>query len=550
MMQQPIIVMNTNQQRESGRKAQMSNIVAGKTVADIIRTCLGPQAMLKMLLDPMGGIVLTNDGNAILRECEVAHPAAKSMIELARTQDEEVGDGTTSVIILAGELLSMAAPFLERNIHPIVIISAYKKALEDALATIDRIAKPVDVTNRAEMLALIKSTLGTKFISRWSDLMCGMALDAVRTVAQDLGGNKVEVDIKRYARIEKVPGGEIETSCVLDGVMINKDVTHPKMRRQITNPRIVLLDCPLEYKKGESQTNIEISKEADWNRILEIEEEQIKLLCDRIAAVKPDLVFTEKGVSDLAQHYLLKNNITTIRRVRKTDNNRIARATGATIVNRVEDLKESDVGTRCGEFKVEKIGDEYFTFLVGCKDPKACTILLRGPSKDVLNEIDRNLQDAMAVARNVYFAPRLCPGGGATEMAVAVALTENAKSIEGVAAWPYRAVADALEVIPRTLVQNCGGNAIKTLTTLRAKHAAGTPGASSFGIDGITGNVVDMQKYGIWEPAAVKVQTLKTALESACLLLRVDDIVSGLSKKETRAPQQQQAPPEDMGQEM
>ncbi|KNE61891.1 T-complex protein 1 subunit gamma [Allomyces macrogynus ATCC 38327] len=550
MMQQPIIVMNTNQQRESGRKAQMSNIVAGKTVADIIRTCLGPQAMLKMLLDPMGGIVLTNDGNAILRECEVAHPAAKSMIELARTQDEEVGDGTTSVIILAGELLSMAAPFLERNIHPIVIISAYKKALEDALATIDRIAKPVDVTNRAEMLALIKSTLGTKFISRWSDLMCGMALDAVRTVAQDLGGNKVEVDIKRYARIEKVPGGEIETSCVLDGVMINKDVTHPKMRRNITNPRIVLLDCPLEYKKGESQTNIEISKEADWNRILEIEEEQIKLLCDRIAAVKPDLVFTEKGVSDLAQHYLLKNNITTIRRVRKTDNNRIARATGATIVNRVEDLKESDVGTRCGEFKVEKIGDEYFTFLVGCKDPKACTILLRGPSKDVLNEIDRNLQDAMAVARNVYFAPRLCPGGGATEMAVAVALTENAKSIEGVAAWPYRAVADALEVIPRTLVQNCGGNAIKTLTTLRAKHAAGTPGASSFGIDGITGNVVDMQKYGIWEPAAVKVQTLKTALESACLLLRVDDIVSGLSKKETRAPQQQQAPPEDMGQEM
>ncbi|KNE62891.1 T-complex protein 1 subunit gamma [Allomyces macrogynus ATCC 38327] len=550
MMQQPIIVMNTNQQRESGRKAQMSNIVAGKTVADIIRTCLGPQAMLKMLLDPMGGIVLTNDGNAILRECEVAHPAAKSMIELARTQDEEVGDGTTSVIILAGELLSMAAPFLERNIHPIVIISAYKKALEDALATIDRIAKPVDVTNRAEMLALIKSTLGTKFISRWSDLMCGMALDAVRTVAQDLGGNKVEVDIKRYARIEKVPGGEIETSCVLDGVMINKDVTHPKMRRQITNPRIVLLDCPLEYKKGESQTNIEISKEADWNRILEIEEEQIKLLCDRIAAVKPDLVFTEKGVSDLAQHYLLKNNITTIRRVRKTDNNRIARATGATIVNRVEDLKESDVGTRCGEFKVEKIGDEYFTFLVGCKDPKACTILLRGPSKDVLNEIDRNLQDAMAVARNVYFAPRLCPGGGATEMAVAVALTENAKSIEGVAAWPYRAVADALEVIPRTLVQNCGGNAIKTLTTLRAKHAAGTPGSSSFGIDGITGNVVDMQKYGIWEPAAVKVQTLKTALESACLLLRVDDIVSGLSKKETRAPQQQQAPPEDMGQEM
>ncbi|KAI9175778.1 T-complex protein 1 subunit gamma [Blastocladiella emersonii ATCC 22665] len=552
MMQQPIIVMNTNQNRESGRKAQLSNIAAGKTVADIIRTCLGPQAMLKMLLDPMGGIVLTNDGNAILRECEVAHPAAKSMIELARTQDEEVGDGTTSVIILAGELLHLAAPHLERNIHPIVIIQAYKRALDDALVVMDAIAKPVDIHNTDEMLALVKATLGTKFVSRWSDLMCHLALDAVRCVAQDVGGGKIDVDTKRYARVEKVPGGEIEESKVLDGVMINKDVTHPKMRRHIANPRVVLLDCPLEYKKGESQTNIEISKEEDWNRILEIEEEQIQLLCERIAAVKPDIVFTEKGVSDLAQHYLLKHNITAIRRVRKMDNNRIARATGATIVNRVEDLKESDVGTACGEFKVEKIGDEYFTFLVGCKDPKACTILLRGPSKDVLNEVERNLQDAMAVARNVYFNPRLLPGGGATEMAVAVALAAKAKSIEGVVSWPYRSVADALEVIPRTLVQNCGGNAIKVLTTLRAKHASGDAAGSSFGIDGIKGVVADMKDYGVWEPAAVKVQTFKTALEAACLLLRVDDIVSGLSRKEARAqPQQQeQQAPEEMGQDM
>ncbi|ORZ36542.1 T-complex protein 1 subunit gamma [Catenaria anguillulae PL171] len=541
-MQQPIIVMNTNQNRESGRKAQLSNIVAGKTVADIIRTCLGPQAMLKMLLDPMGGIVLTNDGNAILRECEVAHPAAKSMIELARTQDEEVGDGTTSVIILAGEMLAMAAPHLERNIHPITIIAAYKQALEQALGVIEAISKPVDVNNRDEMLALVKSTLGTKFVSRWSDLMCNLALDAVRTVATaDKSGpeGKIEVDIKRYARVEKVPGGEIEQSCVLDGVMINKDVTHPKMRRHITNPRIVLLDCPLEYKKGESQTNIEISKEEDWNKILEIEEEQIQLLCERIAAVKPDLVLTEKGVSDLAQHYLLKHNITAIRRVRKMDNNRIARATGATIVNRVEDLKESDVGTHCGEFKVDKIGDEYFAFLTKCKQPKACTILLRGPSKDVLNEVDRNLQDAMAVARNVYFNPKLAPGGGATEMAVAVKLAEKAKSIEGVMQWPFKAVAEALEVIPRTLVQNCGGNAIKTLTSLRAKHAEGQ---HTFGIDGIKGVVVDMTQYNVWEPAAVKVQTLKTAIESACLLLRVDDIVSGLSRKEARQAPAQGAP--------
>ncbi|CAG8654890.1 7591_t:CDS:2, partial [Scutellospora calospora] len=382
-------------------------------------------------------------------------------------------------------------------------------ALEDAIKTIDEISKPVNIEDQKEMLNLIKSSIGTKFASRWSDLMCQLALDAVRTVAREENGKR-EVDIKRYARVEKVPGGEIEESKVLDGIMLNKDVTHASMRRRIENPRIVLLDCPLEYKKGESQTAAEIVDENHWNRLLQIEEEQIKDMCDRIISVKPDLVFTEKGVSDLAQHYLLKANISAIRRVRKTDNNRIARAVGATIVNQLDDLKEDDVGTECGLFVVDKIGDEYFTFLTKCKNPKACTILLRGPSKDILNEVDRNLQDAMCVARNVFFNPLLAPGGGATEMAISVKLSEKSKTLEGVEQWPYKSVADALEVIPRTLVQNCGGNAIKTLTQLRAKHATGN---HSWGIDGLAGSIVDMNDYGIWEPHAVKVQTIKTAIE-------------------------------------
>ncbi|KAE8543105.1 T-complex protein 1 subunit gamma [Cryptococcus gattii VGV] len=530
----PMVVMNTGPERQSGRKAQTANIVAAKTVADVIRTCLGPKAMLKMILDPMGGILLTNDGHAILREIDVAHPAAKSMIELSRTQDEEVGDGTTSVIILAGEILAYSLPLLERHIHPVVIIRAFKSALNDALETIQRISIPVDITSEAEMLALIKTSIGTKFSSRWSDLMCKLALEAVRTVAVTAeaenglvgsgeGGDKVNiktVDLKRYARVEKIPGGEIEESRVLSGVMINKDVTHPKMRRRIDNPRVILLDCPLEYKKGESQTNIEITKEEDWNRVLQIEEEQIKAMCDKIIEFKPDLVFTEK---DLAQHYLLKANITALRRVRKSDNNRIARAVGATIVNRVEDLRESDIGTQCGLFHIEKMGDEYFAFLDQCQNPKACTILLRGPSKDILNEIDRNLADAMSVARNVVFNPILAPGGGATEMAISVALGEKAKLLPGVAGAPYKAIADALEVIPRTLVQNCGGNAIRTLTELRAKHAEGQ---HLYGVDGETGKVTDMKVYGLLESASVKIQTLKTAIESATLLLRVDDIVS------------------------
>ncbi|KAG2022278.1 t-complex protein 1 [Coprinopsis cinerea AmutBmut pab1-1] len=543
MAQTPVFVMNTAPERQSGRKAQVSNITAAKTVADVIRTCLGPKAMLKMILDPMGGILLTNDGNAILREIDVAHPAAKNMIELSRTQDEECGDGTTSVIILAGEILAQSLAQLERDIHPVVIISAFNKALTTALQIVNQISKPIDTTNDEEMLALIKTSIGTKFVVRWSDLMCRLALQAVRTVATSESGHTI-VDIKRYARVEKVPGGEIEQSEVLRGVMINKDITHPQMRRLIKNPRVILLDCPLEYKKGESQTNMEFSKEEDWKRAQEIEEEQVKRMCDQLVELKPDVVITEKGISDLAQHVLLKANISCIRRVRKTDNNRIALAVGATIVNRVEDIRESDVGTGCGLFKVEKIGDEYFTFLTECASPKACTILLRGPSKDILNEIDRNLADAMSVARNVVFNPQLVPGGGAVEMAVSVGLNEKAKTVKGVENGPFRAVADAMEVIPRTLVQNCGGNAMRVLTELRAKHANGE---SSWGVDGNSGKIVDMNEYGLWESASVKIQTFKTAIEAARMLLRVDDVVQAIRKDREGGGGAQPVPEEMQG---
>jgi T-complex protein 1 subunit gamma len=310
------------------------------------------------------------------------------------------------------------------------------------------------------------------------------------------------------------------------------------MRRYIENPRIVLLDCALEYKKGESQTNVEIVGEQDFTRMLQIEEEHVQRVCAEIIAVKPDVVFTEKGVSDLAQHYLLKAGITAIRRVRKTDNLRIARACGATIVNRTEEMSEKDVGTQAGLFEIKKIGDEYFTFVTDCKDPKACTILLRGASKDVLSETERNLQDALHVAKNLVLEPRLVPGGGAIEMALSQLLTRN--QVQG----PYRAVAQALEIIPKTLAQNCGANTIRTLTALRAKHAShsGDSGPCAWGIDGESGELVDMNVRGIWEPLSVKLQVYKTAVETAILLLRIDDIVSGSKKnsgdKEPPTPSQ------------
>lgn len=528
MMRAPVMVLNTNTKRESGKKVQISNIEAAKTVADIIRTCLGPKAMLKMLMDPMGGIVMTNDGNAILREIQVQHPAAKSMIEISRTQDEEVGDGTTSVVVLAGEVLQLASQYIEDKIHPTLIIAGYRQALDDMLDILkNQISTPVDVNSDEEMLNVLKSCLGTKFLSQWSELACKMALKAVRTCSTEQYGRK-EIDIKRYAKVEKVPGGELDDSCVLDGIMLNKDVVHPRMKRKIENPRILLLDCNLEYKKGESQTNIELSAETDFHRILQLEEEFVKKMCDDIIAHKPTLVITEKGVSDLAQHYLMKAGISVIRRLKKTDNNRIARAVGATIVNQPEDIKEEDFGLGCGLFEVRKIGDEYFTYLVQCQNPKACTIVLRGASKDVLNEVERNLQDAMHVARNIMVDPVLVPGGGAAEMALSHALEEKSKSITGVIQWPYKTVAKALEIIPKTLIQNCGTNVIRTLTALRAKHAEGCN--SSWGINGETGAIADMKQLGIFDCYSVKAQVYKTAVETAMLLLRIDDIVSGTKK--------------------
>jgi len=333
--------------------------------------------------------------------------------------------------------------------------------------------------------------------------------------------------------VEKIPGGEIEESRVVKGVILNKDVLHAKMKRRIEKPRVLLLDCSLEYQKAESQLTVNIEKEQDWNKLLKLEEEFIENMCNDIIKFKPDLVITEKGLSDLAQHYFVKHDITALRRLKKSDNDRLARLTGATIVNRTEDIQESDLG-RASLFEVQLIGDEYFSFITNEQDPKTCTILLRGASKDVLNEVERNLIDAMNVARNIALNPKLVPGGGAVEMSISQALVEKSKSIEGIKKYPYLAAAFAFEVIPRTLAQNCGAKVVRVLTELRAKHAAAPFENSSYGIDGNKGVPVDMKQLGIWDSYLVRAQTIKTAIEAACMLLRVDDVVSGISNKEKK----------------
>ena len=539
----PILVLNSNTERESGRRAQLANIAAGRAVADVLASTLGPRSMLKMLIDPTGGIVLTNDGHAILREIDVKHPAAKSIIELARMQDEEVGDGTTSVVCLTGEMLQAARPFIEAGLHPSSVVAGYFRALEESTRLLTTLARPVDLTDEADLRRALQSCVGTKFYERWGETVVRLALEACSVVMRGLSNPlKLASELKRFAKVEKIPGGAAEECRVLRGVMLNKDVIHPGMRRRVVAPRVVLLDCPLEYKKAESQTNMEMSREGDMAAALQEEINEVAAQCLAITRMRPDVVVTEKGVSDLAQHYLVQAGVSVLRRARKTDNNRIARVTGARIVYRPDELQEEDVGTRCGLFEVRLVGDEYFAFFEDCAEPSACSIVLRGGSKDSLNELERNLHDALGVARNLFACPRVVPGGGATEMALAHRLLAVVGGVAPASQKPFRAVAYALEAIPRTLASNCGADVVRLLTQLRAKHAE--EDGQWFGVDGCAGVLADMRELGVWDPFLVKSQVVKTAIESCCMLLRIDDVVSGIKKKEPKASGMQGGQPE------
>ncbi|KRX38381.1 T-complex protein 1 subunit gamma [Trichinella murrelli] len=522
----PILILGEEVKRESGDNVRLNNINSAAAIADVIRTCLGPRAMLKMVIDGMGGIAITSDGNAVLRELQVQDAAAKAMIEVSRTQDQETGDGTTSVIILASEFMRAVKPFLEQGFHPIKIITTLQSILDDIVVALkDQLSQEIDVNNESEVLRIVQSCLGTKLMEKYIPMATKMAMEATKIVMETSGGNRKEIDIKRFVRIEKIPGGSLSDSELLKGVVLNKDVLHPKMRRYIKNPRIILLDGALEFKKAESKMSMNA---INVEEILHLEELALREMCDAIIALKPDLVFTEKGCSDLVLEYLMRSNISVIRRIKKTDNDRLSRVCGAQIVSEVFDLNESDVGTKATLFEVELIGHEYFAKVVNHNDPHACTLILRGANKDLLKEIERNFNDALNVVRNVYLNPRAVPGGGAVEMCLGHILKKKAFDKEGVAQFIYNAIADAFEVIPLTLLSNCDSNPIREITSLRVKYAQEI---STWGVNGINGSLVDMHTYNVWDPLLVKQQIYKSAIETTMMILRIDDIVSGVKSK-------------------
>jgi T-complex protein 1 subunit gamma len=498
---------------DNSNQIQAESANASAIISSVIKTCLGPKAMQKMVITKINSIEITNDGNSILREIDVSHPSARSIIELARTQDDKVGDGTTSVVILASEILQEMVGVL-LNGHPIRVCGYLTKALEVCLKVLDELSLNIQDTEES-IKKIIKSSVETKICNILKVPIDIMAYEAVKMITND-----GMCDLKNNVRVEKILGGNMLQSGILEGIILNKDIIHPQMRKKIENPRIVILDTPLEYKKGESQTNYEFKDKADFTKALELEEKQIRNMCQYILNVNPDIVVSEKGICDLALSILHQNKITALRRLKKTDSVRLSKATGATIVNRLEDLENKHVGEKCQLFEYIKCGDEYYSQFSRCIRPKACSVILRGPTRDIMNELERNFHDASKVAKNLIMSPKLVPGGGCIEMNISKRLREIETS-NILEKEVYEKFADALKVIPTILLNNSG--VFNPLMKLGALEEEIIKNIYS-GVNGVTGEIEDMRSV-ILEPLAVKRQIYVSAIQAVLQLLRVDGIM-------------------------
>lgn len=503
---------------DNSYQIQAESANAASVISQVIRTCLGPRAMQKMVITKMNSIEVTNDGNSILREIDVSHPSARCILELARTQDEEVGDGTTSVVVLASEMLKEMVEVLRKGIHPIVISKYMSKYLRVYLEVLEDTSLGLEGDG---VLDIIRSSINTKLCSILKIPLEEMALESYRIISKDSVKDNIKDNIKDV-KVEKILGAKCE---VVDGIILNKDIIHPQMRRKIENPRVVILDTPLEYKKGESATSYEFKGQMDFTRALELEEKQVRGMVDYILQVNPDVVVCEKGISDLALALLVEKNISAIRRLKKTDSTRLSKATGAVVVNRLEDLEERHVGKGCGLFEYLKYGEEYYCKFSRCSSPKACSVILGGPSKDILNELERNFSDALKVTRNILHNPRLVPGGGCVEMNIHRRLVDcedgSGEKCEDGELLVLRGLRNSIKAIPSILLKNSGVyNPHKQLLVLEEEVKKN----KYCGIDGVSGDIVDVRNV-ILEPITIKKQAFVSAFQSVIQLLRVDGIL-------------------------
>ncbi len=516
---QPVLILPEGTLRSTGRDAQGRNIAAARAVAETVRTTLGPKGMDKMLVDSIGDVTITNDGATILSEMEIEHPAAKMMVEVAKTQEDEVGDGTTTAVILAGELLKKAEDLIEQEIHPTVILRGYRMAKSKALEMLNNLADDVDIKDSDVLEKIAMTAMTGKGGEAAKESLAKLAVEAVRIVAADGDINKDDI------KIEKKQGGSIDDTELIRGIVIDKEIVHPNMPKKIKNAKICLLDCALEIKNTETNAEIRITSPDQLQAFIEQESKMLKDMVKKVVASGCNVVFCQKGIDDLAQHYLAKEGIVASRRVKKSDMEKLAKATGANMVSNVDELSESDLGY-AGLVEEQKLAGEEMTFIRECKDPKAVSILVRGGTEHVVDEAKRAMDDAVLGVISALEIGKIVTGGGSVEIELARRLREYAESVGGREQLAINAFADAIEIIPRTLAESTGKDPIDILVDLRTQH---DKGRVTYGIDVINGTIADMKKLGVVEPLKIKTQAIKSATEASEMILRIDDVIQAKS---------------------
>ncbi|MCI4326741.1 MAG: TCP-1/cpn60 chaperonin family protein [Thermoplasmata archaeon] len=526
-----ILVLKEGTERDRGKSASSSNIAAARAIADAVRTTLGPRGMDKMLVDGMGDITITNDGVTILKEVDVEHPAAKMLVEVAKTQDQQCGDGTTTAVVLAGELLKRAESLLEQNIHPTVITRGYQVAVQQAQKLLEaEIGTSVKPDDEQILIDCATTAMGSKGVFGSRDHLAKIAVKAVQKIVEKRG-DKLVADVDQI-KVEKRHGGTIADTELIDGILLDKERGHPRMPRNVKGAKIALLNSALEIKKTEIESKINVKNPSQIQSFLDEEDRSFRRMVDSVKASGANVVISQKGIDDVVLHYLAKEGIFAVKQVKESDIQKLARATGAKVVTGVKDLTAADLG-KAELVEERKVGDDDMTFVTGCSNPRSVSILIRGGTEHVTQEVERSLQDALKVVSSVLEDGVVCPGGGATEIDLAVKLRKWAPSVGGREQLAVEAFAQALESIPWALAENGGYDSINTLIELRGAHD-GPNANKNVGVNLTTGKAADMWALRVVEPARVKRQALSSAVEVANMVLRIDDIIA--SKKSSGSP--------------
>ena len=525
---QPVLILKEGSNQSRGREAQRNNIAAAKLISEIVKSSIGPRGMDKMLVDSLGDVTITNDGATMLKEIDVQHPAAKMLVEVSKTTDNEVGDGTTSAVVLAGALLEKAEELLDKDVHPTVIVDGYSKAAKKAIEALEDIAEKVSPENKDWLVKVARTSMQTKLVFKEAEQLADMVVDATLAVAEKVErGYRVDID---NVKVEKKPGGSLKDTKLIQGIVLDKEVVHSGMPKVVQKAKIALISAPFEIEKTEFDAKLNINDPSMMKKFLDEETKMLKGMVDKIVEVGATVVVCQKGIDDIAQHYLAKAGILAVRRAKESDMTKLAKATGARVVNNFQDLSPSDLGY-AANVEERKVEEDKWVFVEGCKNPKAVTILIRGGTQRIVDEGERSLHDALMVTKDVIERPAVVAGGGAAEAEAASQVLKWADKLSGREQLAAQKFAEALESIPIALALNAGMDPIDAQVEFRAKHA--TENGKWYGIEAADGKVKDMYQRQVFEPLAVKVQIIRSATEAASMILRIDDVIAA---GKSRAP--------------